>query len=206
MSASVDTYKALTFSLFISIAPAYVESGKIAEFTDKDYGYAFQYPSEWKPSKLPKTGEGDGVRFILRTPKGVTLIVTAGSMGSSVTKEAFERNSKKNDLLNKMFDFTIETVYLKTSKDVGAANMVILQKEVLPSVGGIKLYISTLNHFPKGHKVAVSGITVIPFSKKTIVSFIMIAPVNPALKEEAAVLDKIFSSFHLIGELPTVSL
>lgn len=68
---------------------------RVVEFTDNEYGYAFQHPADWKPTKLPQRGEGDGVRVMLQSPGGAVIMATVGTLDASLSRRDFERSRRK---------------------------------------------------------------------------------------------------------------
>lgn len=205
----VATAKSLVWPYYIfakDVAPSQpTMKGKISEYTDKEYGYAFQFPSAWEMVRTPPKGEAGEVRVFMKGPKSMTLMVIVGKLETSVSKQAFAKNPYSEALVDDMINFTIETVYKKTSRDIGASRMVVGEQRAVRSDVGIKFFVSTA-HFIKTKSgelpVVASGIHYIPFEKNHMIIFLMTSPVNPNANEEKETFTAIFNSFHLVGETP----
>lgn len=124
-----------------------------------------------------------------------------GHIGRSITKEQFENSPNRDTMLTRMIEFTVDQVYKKASRDIGASSMIVSEKRPLASDVGIKFYIATGSVVENG-MVGVAGIHVIPFEKDYMVTFLMIHPVNPKATAENETMTQVFNSFHLIGEPP----
>ncbi len=172
------------------------------EYTDNEYGYAFQFPVNWKLQKTPQPNEIGEVRVVVKSPRGDQVIVTIGMIEKPIYKRAFQSNPKSLEMVDAMIDFTIEQVYKKTSRDVGATRMMVADRRILPSEVGIMFYINTAHFVRDKGLVIATGIHTIPFDKKHLVSFIMIGPVDPSAKRENEAFQKVFQSFHFVGEKP----
>src|SRR5260221_13326117 len=77
---------ALCACLSSSLAHA---DGKIAEYTDNEYDFAFQFPADWRMQKLLPPTEIGEIRVIVKHPTA-TMYVEAivGKLDKTVTKEA----------------------------------------------------------------------------------------------------------------------
>jgi hypothetical protein len=64
----------------------------VLEFTDNDYNYAFQYPSDWRMEKTPDKGEFGEVRVMLQGPRDVIATVTIERLGAAISKEQFVKS------------------------------------------------------------------------------------------------------------------
>jgi hypothetical protein len=76
-----------------------------------------------------------------------------------------------------VMELSVEQVYKKTSRDIGAQQMFVSEKRVQSSDAGIKFYISTA-HIKGDVVMLMAGIHIIPFEKPYMVTFTMIAPVD----------------------------
>ena len=204
----VPTVKAAAWPYFVFVADRQPSQNvaaavRILEYTDNDYSYAFQYPSDWKLQPIPAPGEAGEVRVIVQSASKRSYVqALIGKIGTSVTREQFENNPKRDALVNAMIDLTVEEVYKKLSRTIGASSIVVSEKRALPSDVGIKFYVST-GHVKTGMPVvAVAGKHIIPFGKDYVVSFFMVTPVDPKATAENETLTNVFNSFHVAGERP----
>lgn len=172
------------------------------EYTDNQYGYAFQFPADWKLQKTPPPNEIGETRVVVKSPRGDHVTVAVGMLDKAISKRAFQSNPKRRQMVDAMIDFTIEQVYKKTSRDVGATRMMVADRSVLPSEVGIMFYINTVHFVGDKVLVIVTGIHAIPFDENHLISFVMTGPVNPSAKRENEACQKVFQSFHLSGEKP----
>lgn len=185
-----------------TVDPLISSGQKIAEYTDNDYDYAFQFPADWKMKKVPEAGETGEMRVLLQGPI-CTISATISKVGKVVTKKQFEDHPNRDKIVEGMMNLTVEQVYKKTSKDVHATRMVVAEKEMLQSDSGIKFYISTLYFVGKKDMTAgVAGIHLYPFNKDYLINFMMTAPLKKDAKEQNETCTKVFNSFHLVGETP----
>lgn len=174
----------------------------LVEYTDNEYGFAFQVPADWNPQKLPHPGEAGKVRVLVTSPKGNTVSVIVLEVGKTLSKRDFQSNPQSAQIVDAFIDFTIEQVYKKMSHEVGATRMMVVERQVLQSDLGVKFYINT-GHFVRDKLlVNVAGIHAIPFEKEHIITFVMTSVVDPKAKQEHETLTRVFNSFHLVGEKP----
>ena len=179
--------------------------GKIVEYIDNEYAYAFLFPSDWKMVAAPPKGESGEVRVIMKSPKSTQLMVIVAKLESSISKQAFVNNPNSNTIVEAMINYTIESVYKKTSREVGASRMVVSEKHEVPSEIAVKFFVST-THFIKTEKgelpVVVAGIHYIPFEKDQLITLLMTSPLNPKATDENETVKNVLNSFHLVGEKP----
>jgi hypothetical protein len=185
-----------------SLALSISSGQKIAEYTDNDYDYAFQFPADWKMKKVSEVGESGEMRVLLQGPI-CTISATISKVGKVFTKKQFEDHPNRDKIAEGMMNLTVEQIYKKISKDVHATRMVVAEKEMLPSDSGIKFYISTL-HFvgEKNMPAGVTGIHLYPFNKAYLINFVMITLLKKDAEEENETCTKVFNSFHLVGDKP----
>jgi hypothetical protein len=179
------------------------ESGeRITEYTDNQYNFAFQFPADWKLLKPPAPGEAGETRvFVQSSWKSSYVSVVVGQLGRSITKEQFENNPNRDVFVSTLIEVTVDQVYKKMSRDVGASSIIVREKRALASDEGVKFNISTGNVVGKG-MVIVAGIHLIPFGKDYAVNFLMVHPVNPKWIAENETMERVFTSFHLVGKRP----
>ncbi len=173
------------------------------EYVDHQYQFAFQFPTDWKFEKVPPQGEAGEVRVIVRHPtKPMRVMATVGQIGKTLTKRQFESSAKRDAVVEAMMELSLEQVYKKTSRDIGADRMIVSEKRVLPSDAGIKFYISTA-HIKGRVTMLVAGIHIMPFEKPYGVVFLMITPVYRTATADNETITRVFNSFHVLGERPT---
>jgi hypothetical protein len=100
-----------------------------------------------------------------------------------------------------LIEWTIDQVYKKSSRDIGAERMMVAEKRAVPSNAGIKLYIATANTTGTG-VIGTSGIHIMPFEKPYMVSFLMTTPVGQTSTSDNEIIKNVFDSFHILGEPP----
>ena len=184
-------------------SPATAAGERILEYTDNDYGYAFQYPSTWKIQKTPPPGEVGEVRvLILSASKRSNVMAIVSRHGKSITRAQFEASPRRDEVVNALIDLTVEQVYKKTSQNVGASRILVTERRAPPSDVGIKFYIATANFLTDRGILGVAGKHIMPFEKDYVVAFLMITPVDPKATEENETLTNVFNSFHVAGERP----
>ncbi len=175
---------------------------KIAEYTDNEYGYAFQFPSDWKIEKNPPPGEAGETRAIIRHPaKPMHVMAIVGNIGKTVTKRQFESSLNRDAMVEAMMELSVEQVYKKVSRDIEAERMIVSEKQMQPSDAGIKFYISTA-HIKGNTAILVAGTHILPYEKPYMVTFMMITPVNRTATKDNETITRVFNSFHVLGERP----
>jgi hypothetical protein len=174
------------------------------EYVDKEFDFAFQVPKDCKFDKLPTHGGPmQSMRVLVRHPdKPMYVMATVTQLGKSVTKRRFDSSPSSSSIVDGMMELSVEEVYKRTSKEIGAERMIVSEKQALKSDAGIKFQISTL-HYKDGVPLVVAGVHVIPFTKSYMVAFVMVIPVTQGTKTpETEVLTQVFNSFHILGERP----
>jgi hypothetical protein len=206
----VPTSKALVWPYFVFLRGARGERVErdqhravtIAEYTANKYSYVFQFPSDWKVQK-PPGGEAGGIRVLVQGPsKGSYVMALVGTIDKVITKQQYDKSPNRDATVNALIEWTVENSYKKTSRDIGATSMLVTEKRALTSEVGIKFYIATANTVGRT-VVAVAGIHVVPFGKDYVVAFLMIHPLDPKATAENEMMDRVFNSFHIVGERPT---
>lgn len=171
-------------------------------YIDHVYSFSFQFPKNWKMQKVPAAGDAGEVRVYVKHPTNPMYVVAlVGLLRNSVDRQQFLRNTQRDMLVATMIEFTVEQVYQKTSKHIGAERMVVADQRPLPSTGGIRFYIATA-HFKKGDPIIVAGFYVIPFGKPYMVTLLMFAPADKTATQDNAEVTRVFNSFHVEGESP----
>ncbi len=172
------------------------------EYVDQQYQFAFQFPADWKIEKDPPSGGAGKVRALIRHPtKPMHVIAMVGDLGTAITKRQFESNPDRELAVDRMMELSIEQLYKKTSRDIGADRMLVSEKRVQPSDTGIKFYIST-SHIKGNMTMLMAGIHIVPFEKPYMVTFTMIAPVDRTATKDNETITRVFNSFHVLDEKP----
>ena len=178
------------------------EATRLVEYTDTEYSYGFQYPSDWKLQKPSSQGQAGEVRVLVQSPRwGTYMLTTVGRIGNKpLSKEKVEANPNRDAAVNAMIESTVEEIYKKTSQQIGASSMTVHEKRAVPSAEGLAFYIATehvVNTANKTLSMGVAGLHVIPFGKDYLINFVMIAPLDPNATAENELLKRIFNSFRL---------
>jgi len=185
-----------TALLMLVSAPAFAqEPPKL--FADSKYGFAFQYPSDWKVQKLPPRDEGGEVRAYIKHPsRPVFVVASVGELGYRLTRQEYLAHKEREKLNASLLDWVRIRLYRKTSLELGASKMEIAREEVTHDETGILLYLATGNTVESG-TVAVAGQHVLPFGKTHLVSFILVSPADLPEGEDSEILNHVFNSFHM---------
>jgi len=188
-----------------SSPPSSVEpQPRIVEYVDNEYNFAFLFPSDWKLQKMPERGEAGAVRVMVKHPaKPMWVMATVGDIGKSMTKEQFESSPNREAAVAGMIEWTVEQVYKKMSREVGATQMIVSERRALPSNIGVKFYISTAHRTSAGPMMLVAGIHILPFERTHLISFAMVTPLDRAATKDNETIEHVFNSFHVLGEKPS---
>lgn len=194
----------LILGLFVATAWPFcsVAEAPPKEYVDHQYQFAFQFPADWKIEKNPPPGEAGEVRVIFRHPtKPMRVMAMVGDIGKTITKRQFESSPNRDAVLEAMMEWTVEQIYKKTSRDIGAERMIVSEKQVQPSDAGIRFYISAA-HIKGKVPIVTAGIHIVPFAKPHVVTFLMIIPADPTATKDNETITRVFNSFHVLGERP----
>jgi hypothetical protein len=178
------------------------EELKILEYTDKEYGYSFQYPSDWKLQEAPSGYEIGQARVLLVEPSGNSVVALIGDVGKSISKDEFIGDSNNVEIAGQMMDLAVKQIYQPTAKDLGATEILVADKVILPSEVSIQFYISTFNFVDSTTQITLVGIHAVPFGKDHMISFLGTTVLNSATEAENETISLILSSFHLLDEKP----
>lgn len=124
-----------------------------------------------------------------------------GDIGKTFTERQFKSNPYRDALTESMIEWTVEQVYKKASRNIGADRMLVSERRVLQSSAGVKFYIST-GHTKGNVTMLMAGIHIIPFEKPYVVSFMMTTPVDQTATGDNEALTRVFNSFRVLGEMP----
>lgn len=172
------------------------------EYEDNQYDFAFQFPQDWKLQKTPTANEYGEIRAIVKHPtRPVYAEVIVNKVGKVVTKEQYESNPNRDAIVSAFMEFTVDQIYKKTSRDIGADRLVVAKKEIMPSSVGIEFYISTMQ-VKDDVPITVFGIHAVPFDKPYMLAFIVVSPLDKTKIADNDAVTKMFNSFHVMGERP----
>ncbi len=172
------------------------------EYVDNQYQFAFQFPADWKFEKNPPPQEAGEVRAIVRHPtKPMHVMATVGHLSKTLTKRQFESSPNRDAAVEALMELSVEQIYKKISRDIGAERMIVSEKRVLPSDEGIRFYISTA-HIKGNVTMLMGGNHIVPFEKPYMVTFAMITPVDRTATADNEIITHVFKSFHVLGEQP----
>jgi hypothetical protein len=172
----------------------------VQDYYDRDYGYVFQYPANWKLQQLPEGDANKDIRLLLQGPEGNSFMVVVEKRKTILKKSDFENGSERTERVAAMMQQTVTEIYQSISDGIKAANMKVGERHDLSNEFGIKFYIATLNEMKNGKPIIVAGIHAFPFNKDYSVNFTMTAFYDPAATQENERLAEVFNSFRLIGE------
>jgi hypothetical protein len=175
----------------------------ILEYTDNTYEYSFQYPPDWKPQDPPGRSAAGETRVVFKSPRGDQVAVTVGRLGAVFSERAFQSNPRKAEVVEAMIDLTIEHVYEKRSREVGATRMLVVERVVVPHEAGVIFYVNTANFQPDDTLAVITGVHAVPFGKSYLISFLMSGPVRPSDERANATFHEVFQSFRLTGGTPS---
>lgn len=170
-------------------------------YTDPQYHFTFQYPSEWTRDDTPKPGSGGETRVVVRDPQSpARSIISIGKVDTVFSKTQFESSPDKDRIVESMIDLAVKQIYQRTAQEMQATKMMVGSKQPMPSIGGIKFYISTAQVIA-GDTVVIAGTHIIPFDQPYMVTFMMISPFKISSADQG-IINKVFNSFRLLSEPP----
>jgi len=198
----VLVYLLILFILPIMVgAKGTVAFARILEYTDNEYNYSFQFPSNWKTQKVTKINDNREIRVLLQGPRASSIMVLVDPLEKGITKEEFRKNPKKYRLVQQMIDYTVDHIYRKSSKRMNASKMIVVERQIRRSKVGIQFYISTL-HVINGVPLGLAGLHAIPYGKNHIIGFVMSSILDSKTMENNLTFKRIFNSFRLVGDNP----
>jgi hypothetical protein len=170
------------------------------EYFDREYGYGFKYPSQWKLQELPEGEANKDVRLMLHGPNASSFMVVVEKAKESLKKSDIEEASERARRVDDMMQQTIAQIYQRISSGIGAVNMKVGERRDLSNEFGIKFYIATLHTMKEGKPIIVAGIHSFPFDRDYSVNFTMTTFYDPAAAKDNEMLTAVFNSFRLSGE------
>ena len=208
MNSSVTLLKrvlALTWSLLVLINTANCLAGaaqiELRQFHDKEYGYEFQYPADWKIRPLPEGQANHAVRVMLQGPNAGSFTVVIDKT-KTLKKSDFVDPSERTRRVDEMMEQSIAQIYRSISTGINALKMKVGERRDLSNEFGIKFYIATLHTMKEGKPIIVAGIHSFPFDKDYSINFTMTNFWDPAASQENEMMMGVFNSFRLSGEPP----
>jgi hypothetical protein len=173
---------------------------RIEQFFDNEYEYSFKYPAGWAIQKFPEGQANKEVRVTLRGPNGSSFTVIVEKVDKRITKEEFEANPKRKELVQTMMAETVEQIYKVISRNIQASGMTVGERRDLSTEAAVKFYVATRHATPDGKSIVVAGIHAYPFAKDYGISFLMTAFLDNISNPDIDALMLVFNSFHLSGE------
>jgi hypothetical protein len=170
------------------------------EYFDREYGYGFKYPSQWKLQELPEGEANKDVRLMLHGPNASSFMVVVEKTKESLKKWDVEDESERARRVDDMMQQTIAQIYQRISSGIGAVNMKVGERRDLSNEFGIKFYIATLHAMKESKPIIVAGIHSFPFDRNYSINFTMTTFYDPAATQENEMLTAVFNSFRLSGE------
>jgi hypothetical protein len=198
-------FLALTWSLLVLISTdncaASAAQIELRQFHDKEYGYEFQYPADWKIRPLPEGEANDAVRVMLQGPNAGSFTVVIDKT-KTLKKSDFVDPSERTRRVDEMMQQSIAQIYRSISTGINALKMKVGERRDLSNEFGIKFYIATLHTMKEGKPIIVAGIHSFPFDKDYSINFTMTTFWDPAAAQENEMMMGVFNSFRLRGEPP----
>jgi hypothetical protein len=173
---------------------------KLAEFQDKEYGYAFQYPRDWQIRYLPEGEANKEMRFTLEGPNGTSFMGVVEKADQRITKKDFAVSTESKDRVQAMMAQAIEQTYKSIAENLKAVKMTVGEQRDLSNRLAVKFYVATLDEMPGGRSIIVAGIHSFPFEQDYSINFIMTAFLDGRSAQERETLTAVFNSFHINGE------
>jgi hypothetical protein len=196
---------ALTWSLLVLInvanSAASAAQIEVRQFHDKEYGYEFQYPTNWKIRPLPEGQANNAVRVMLQGPNAGSFTVVIDKV-KTLKKSDFVDPSERTRRVDEMMQQTIAQIYRSISASIKALKMKVGERRDLSNEFGVKFYIATLHTMKEGKPIIVAGIHSFPFDKDYSINFTMTTFWDPAAAQENEMMTGVFNSFRLRGEPP----
>jgi hypothetical protein len=197
------TWSLLLVIIFANSAPSAAEI-EVREFYDKEYGYEFQYPANWKIRPLPEGQANNAVRVMLQGPNAGSFTVVIDKT-KRPKKSEFVDPIERTRRVDEMMQQTVEQIYRSISAGIKALRMKVGERRDLSNEFGVKFYIATLHTMKEGKPIIVAGIHSFPFDKDYSINFTMTTFWDPAAAHENEAMTGVFNSFRLRGEAPAGS-
>ena len=172
----------------------------LQEYYDRDYGYVFQYPANWKLQQLPEGDANKDIRLLLQGAEGTSFMVVVDKTKTTLKQTDFADDAERAERVDAMMQQTIAEIYQSISAGINAVSMKVGERLDLSNQFGVKFYIATLNEMKNGKPIIVAGIHAFPFNKDYSINFTMTTFYDPAATKENEGLTEVFNSFRLIGE------
>lgn len=101
-------------------------------------------------------------------------------------------------------EWTVEQIYKKASRDIGAERMLVSERRMLESNAGVKFYI-LMGHTKGNVTMLMAGIHIIPFEKPYVASFMMTTSVDRTSTSDNEALTRVFKSFVSLVRYRSIS-
>jgi hypothetical protein len=119
-----------------------------------------------------------------------------GQIGKTLTKAELEAAPERERIVQALIEMALKEIYTRASEALHGKQMIVANKQVLPSDHGIMFHISTLQTIGED-QIVIAGMHLIPFGQSHMISFIMMSPfkVEPA-KQQA--INAVLKSFRFV--------
>lgn len=191
---------ALALPLALAHATAVRSETSLKEYVDPQYHFAFQYPSDWTLDTRTQPGKGGEMRVAVRDAQSAARAVASiGQLGKTLTKAQLEAAPERDRVVNGMMGMVLKDVYARTSEALHGKQMIVANKQVLPSDDGIMFHISTLQTIGE-EQIVIAGMHFIPFAQSHMISFVMMSPfkLDPA---QQRIINDVLKSFQYRDQL-----
>lgn len=191
---------AILVTVFVATVSSSFSDDQPVEYVDNQYQFAFQYPRDWilaeKPA--PILIDAGKTRIIVRHPTEPYYVMASITGPINVlSKDKYEKSPRRDEITNGLIQRTIDQIYKKSSRKIGAERMDLIESKTIPSNIAVQFYISTL--YKGRHSIFIAGMHTLPFGKPYLIALVAVSP-TPVKENDT--ITKVFNSFHLIGQTP----
>jgi hypothetical protein len=167
------------------------------EYVDPQYHFAFQYPSDWTLDTRTQPGKGGEMRVAVRDAQSsARAVASVGQVGRTLTKAQLDAAPERERIVQGLIDMAIKEIYTRASEALHGKQMVVANKQVLPSDDGVMFHVSTLQTIGED-QIVIAGMHLIPFTQSHMISFIMMSPFKVAPAQQQAI-NAVLKSFRFV--------
>src|SRR5262245_50637866 len=164
--------------------PASKPALRPVRFTDQEYNYTFQYPSDWKLERTPATDHTKRTRVEVTGPHFAFSVDLTFGVGP-ISKEQVLQDSNRNETTLGFCRITTNDVYKRRVESVGGQKFKVTDQKAAESDMSLRWYIETFFTSKKGNSMMLCGIHAYPYGKPYIVNLMMVVPVTPFFEDDA---------------------
>ena len=183
-----------------SSAPASRPASGPARFTDKEYNYTFQYPSDWKLEKPTATDRTNRTRVQVTGPRFRFSVDLTHDL-PPITKEQVLKMSHRSEITLGLCRITTNNLR-KRVDSIGGQDFKVTDQKTTETDSSLRWYIEAFFKSKKGNGMMSCGVHALPYGKPYIVNLTMVVPFTPFIREDANIVVNIVNSMHFIGEKP----